>query len=159
MKAMQAMTRNVVCIHAHDSIETAKDIMDEWDIRHLPVVDHGKLVGMLSDRDILLRTSLTSNNVKVVDDCEVRDAMTARVITCSPTDSIAKIASAMTDKKIDSVPVVEDDGELVGLVTSTDLLELLKERDVLDSTRVLPWSYQLRFKGPNFNDGRPSYLE
>lgn len=158
MKAMQAMTRNVVCIHGHDNLETAHDIMQEWDIRHLPVVDHGRLVGMLSDRDILLRSELTENGVKIIQDMEVADAMTKKVLTCTPTDSIAKIATLMTDRKIDSLPVVEDDGELVGLVTSTDLLELLKERDVLDSTRVIPWSYQLKYKSNN-GSSNSSYLE
>lgn len=149
MKAMQAMTRNVVCIHANDTLESAKEIMGEWEIRHLPVVDDGKLIGILSDRDILLHSSMSPEGECHVNDCDVGEVMTRNVITCSPTDSIAKVATAMTDRKIDSLPVVESDGELVGLVTSTDLLELLKEKDVLDSGRLIPWSYHLRFRDTN----------
>ena len=157
MKAMQAMTRNVVCVQANDALESARDIMGEWEIRHLPVVDDGKVIGILSDRDILLHTSVGQEGEMVVEDLEVGDVMTRNLITCGPTDSIAKIATIMTDRKIDSLPVIEADGELVGLVTSTDLLELLKEKDVLDSGRLIPWSYHLRLRDANGYGSR--YIE
>lgn len=157
MKAMQAMTRNVVCIHPTDSLESAKDVMGEWEIRHLPVIEGGKLVGILSDRDILLHTTVGVSGDQVVTDIEVGEVMTHDVVTCYPSDSIAKIATIMTERKIDSLPVVESDGELVGLVTSTDLLELLKEKDVLDSGRLIPWSYHLRFR--DLGDYGSRYME
>lgn len=145
MKAMQAMTRDVICISPNEALEAAHDIMGEWDIRHLPVVEDGRLVGILSDRDVLLHSSKGAGNEWDVEEVDVGEVMTPDPITCSPTDSIAHIASVMTERKIDSLPVVEDDGDLVGLITSTDLLELLKEKDILDSSRQIPWKYQLKF--------------
>jgi CBS domain-containing protein len=149
MKAMQAMTRNVVCIHEDDSIEAARDIMKEWDIRHLPVVRDRMLVGILSDRDLLLHT----NGERIAGDGQVadrtvRETMTKKPITCNPTDSISHIAGLMVDNKIDCIPVVEeDDGELVGLVTTVDMLDLLREKEILDASRTAPWNFAVRLAG------------
>jgi acetoin utilization protein AcuB len=146
MKAMQAMTRDVICISPNDALEVAHDIMGEWDIRHLPVVEDGKLVGILSDRDVLLHSSQGVGREWDVEEVDVGDVMTPNPITCLPTDTIAHVARVMTERKIDSLPVVEEvGGDLIGLITSTDLLELLKEKDILDSTRQIPWKYQLKF--------------
>lgn len=149
MKAVQAMTRNVVVIREEDSLEVAFDLMKEWDIRHLPVVKAGLLVGVLSDRDILPFTKAKgTEGGSPLADLTVRETMTRRPVTCSPTQTIGQIAGLMLDHKIDFVPVVEDaDQELVGLITSTDLLDLLREREVLDATRTVPWSYAVRMLG------------
>jgi CBS domain-containing protein len=149
MKAMQAMTRNVICVHETDAIETARDIMKEWDIRHLPVVRDRMLVGILSDRDVLLHTSggQIAGDGQIADR-SVRETMTKKPITCCSADPISYIAGLMLDNKIDCVPVVEeDDGELVGLVTSFDLIELLREKDVLDASRTVPWNYAVKVAG------------
>jgi CBS domain-containing protein len=154
MKAMQAMTRNVVCIHEDDSLEVARDIMKEWDIRHLPVVRDKKLVGILSDRDVLLFTSAV-NTSSAVEDRSVFETMTKRPITCSSEDSIAHIAGLMIENKVDCIPVVEpEDNELIGLITTTDLIELLRERDILDASRTVPWGYAVRVVGQQ----HPGYL-
>jgi CBS domain-containing protein len=50
----------------------------------------------------------------------------------------------MIDNKIDCIPVVEDDKELVGLITSMDLIDLLRERETLDVSRVIPWGYRVQ---------------
>ena len=146
MKATQAMTRDVVFIHANDSLQAAQDIMNEWEFRHLPVVEGEKLIGIISDRDLLLYTHVDEDGVRALADLEVGEVMARKPVTCSPSYSIARIAAMMTERKIDCLPVVEDDGELTGLITSTDLIELLKEKDMLDSSRVVPWSYQLRLR-------------
>ncbi len=147
MKAMQAMTRNVVCIHEDDSLEVARDIMKEWDIRHLPVVRDRLLVGVLSDRDVLVYTEGSGRNAKLADR-SVRETMSKKPITSCAGDSISHIAGLMVENKIDCVPVVEDgDNELIGMITSTDLLELLREKEILDVSRSVPWSYAVRMLG------------
>lgn len=149
MKAMQAMTRNVVCVREEDDLEVARDLMKEWDIRHLPVVRGRILVGVLSDRDVLLHSSGERGvSESQVADRTVGETMTKRPMTCGATDSIAHIAGLMVDNKIDCVPVVEDeDGELIGLITSSDLLDLLREKDILDASRTVPFSYSVRYLG------------
>jgi len=137
MKALQAMTRNVVCIREQDSLQVARDLMAEWDIRHLPVTQGRKLVGILSDRDIL--PYLSGNPNIDLTRRTVGETMSKRTIVCRPSDSITRIASMMSTHKIDCVPVVEDEsGEIVGLVTSMDLVDLLKEREILDLSRMVP---------------------
>jgi CBS domain-containing protein len=144
---MQAMTRNVVCIHEDDSLEVARDIMKEWDIRHLPVVRDKRLVGILSDRDVLLYTTSVGSDA-ALEDRTVRETMSKRPITCGAGDSISHIAGIMVENKIDCVPVVDEgDCELIGLITTTDMLELLREREILDASRAVPWSYAVRMMG------------
>ena len=141
MIAMQAMTRNVVCVRGNDSLQVARDLMREWEIRHLPVVENRRLHGVISDRDLLpYLTSGGASSAKIL----VREAMSRRLITCSPSDSISHIAGLMIDNKIDCIPVVEDDKELVGLITSMDLIDLLRERETLDVSRVIPWGYRVQ---------------
>ena len=147
MKAMQAMTRNVVCIHEDDSLEVARDIMKEWEIRHLPVVRGMALVGVLSDRDLLLYTEADRTNCPAIAERSVGETMTRSPVTCRAGDSISHIAGLMVENKIDCVPVVEDDGEVIGMITSTDMLELLREREILDASRTVPWSYAVRMMG------------
>lgn len=143
MKAMQAMTRNVVCVREEDSLQTAKDLMREWDIRHLPVTRDGVLVGILTDRDILPYLPWRSSTDPT--GRSVGDAMARNPITCRPSDSISHIAGVMSANKIDCVPVVEEQsGEMVGLITSMDLVDLLREREILDVSRSVPWSYSVQ---------------
>ncbi len=147
MKAMQAMTRNVVYIYEDDTLEVAQDIMKEWDIRHLPVVRDRVLVGILSDRDLLVHAEGSISNSKL-SERSVRETMTKKPIVSCAGDSISHIAGLMVENKIDCVPIVEDDShELIGLVTSTDLLNLLREREMLDVSRSLPWAYAVRAYG------------
>ena len=145
MKAIQAMTRNVVCVSVDDELETVRDLMREWDIRHLPVTEDEHLVGMVSDRDVLMHLEQGDDGEWEVPEMSVGDVMAKKPLTCGPGDSISHVANLMIDNKIDSVPVLENDGSLVGLITSSDLIELLRERDVLDSGRTIPWSYQMHY--------------
>ena len=148
MKAMQAMTRNVVCIHEDDSLEVARDIMREWEIRHLPVVRGRSLVGVLSDRDLLLYTEASRKDRPSIADRTVGETMSKRPVTCMAGDSISHIAGLMVENRIDCVPVIEDDDdEVIGMITSTDMVELLREKDILDSSRTVPWSYAVRMMG------------
>lgn len=144
MKVMQAMTRNVVCIREEDNLQRAFDLMKEWDIRHLPVTTQGKLVGLVSDRDILAYSAWPGHQ-RMQATC-VSDVMTRKIITASPGDPISHIANIMSLNKIDCIPVLENDngGELVGLVTSMDLIDLLREKEILDLSRAVPWTYTVQ---------------
>lgn len=146
MKALHAMTRDVVCVHVHDRLQTAADLMCEWEIHHLPVVDGEKLVGLVSDREILLHTAMDSEGRKTINDCEVHQAMTSAPTTCDPGDSIEHIAETMLQSKIDCLPVVSSDGKLIGLLTSVDLIDLLRKGFGQDASKAVPWSYHIRLR-------------
>lgn len=142
MRASATMTRDVVCVPPELPLSRAWALMLELRVRHLPVVQRGSLVGIVSDRDVLARSALTDDGAVVVDDRYVGDAMTVGPFTCHTSTPVAVLAQTMIDHKIDALPVVaENDPEsIVGLVTSTDLLWLLID----DQARVLPLEFTLR---------------
>jgi acetoin utilization protein AcuB len=134
------MTRDVVVVGPDCSLATAWTIMQARRIRHLPVVQAGKLVGILSDRDVL-RWSPTSSEAQVEPSAQpVALAMTSSPLTCGPNERISELARMMIEQKIDAVPVVSREQKLVGLVTSSDLLSLLIEHA---ATRVLPFEFRV----------------
>jgi CBS domain-containing protein len=110
----------------------------------LPVTNDRKLIGIISDRDILPYVSdLASQELGVR---LVANVMTRQVLTVSPADPVSHIANVMSLYKIDCLPVVEDDGseQLVGLITSMDLVDLLREKEIFDVSRTVPWTYTVR---------------
>lgn len=147
MRATAAMTRNVICIQPDDSLEDAYSLMKEWNIRHLPVLEETVLVGMLSDRDVLLHASkkeIGGGLIEVhVPRVPVRQVMSRGLLTCRPTSSVAYVAGLMAEQKIDCVPVTDMDGRMIGLVTSTDLMQLLRDRDDVGG-KVIPFEFNLR---------------
>jgi acetoin utilization protein AcuB len=109
-------------------------------IRHMPVTRAGLLLGIVSDRDVLLAASTNDAGDVVVPAIPVGAVMTPSPITCEPSTSVADLARIMTERKIDAVPVLGPSGRLVGLVTSTDLLLLLIGQD---AARPLPFEFEV----------------
>jgi CBS domain-containing protein len=136
------MTRDVVCVEVDDSLTDAHQVMIEWEIRHLPVLDGKHLVGILSNRDVLARAAWTENGI-VVPDVPVEEVMTAKPFTCLASTDVTSIGESMIKHKIDCLPVVDRDGELVGLVTSSDLIEILISKEQASVRRPLPFHYMV----------------
>lgn len=134
------MTRDVIVVPPELSLQRAWDIMQRRRIRHLPVSRSGQLLGMLSDRDVLLHAHPDAAGQIQVPDVPVAIAMTATPVTCEPATRVADLVRVMTERKLDALVVVDDRGRLAGLVTSTDLLLLLLDGDPL---RPLPFDFQL----------------
>lgn len=120
------MTRDVVTVPSTATVADALDMLNAHTIRHLPVVEGGKVVGILSDRD--LRLAITGRP----DETTVADVLTRDPVTVSPDATVETAARLLVDHNVGCVPVVED-GELVGIVTASDLLrsyvELVAGRD------------------------------
>jgi acetoin utilization protein AcuB len=109
--------------------------------RHLPVTQGDSVIGMLSDRDVLLHSTLSANGELEVPDMPVADAMSLELHVCQPSTHITDLVKMMTERTIDAVVVVEGEDQLVGLVTSTDLLLLLIK---LEEAKVpLPFDYEI----------------
>lgn len=118
LRVRDLMTTALVTVKASDNLVSARAEMEVGVIRHLPVTDdRNRLVGVLSDRDIL---HLRATNKHVA------DVMTRDVLTVGPEAPAIDAASIMLDHKISSVLVVDDEGVLVGVVTQTDYLELAR---------------------------------
>jgi CBS domain-containing protein len=143
MKVDSAMTRDVICIEANDCLIDAQEIMREWEIRHLPVTQDGHLVGILSDRDVLAHAIKTEAGELLLPSIPIAEVMTRNPITCDVDADIASIGQTMLDEKIDSLPVVDDDGDLVGLITSSDLIQILVDRERMALGRPIPFAFKL----------------
>jgi acetoin utilization protein AcuB len=107
------MTREVITIGPDTPCEKARAVMDEHRIRHLPIVTGGRLVGMLSDRDIRSATGAVSARADHI--------MTRDPVTVTSRTRVEHAARRMLEGRFGALPVVDGD-MLVGIVTYTDLL-------------------------------------
>lgn len=114
MQLANAMTPNPITVGSRNTLATAKGLMDAGRFRRLPVVDGGKLVGILTERDIREHTG-------ALDRTRVDAAMRTGVITVTPGDSVENAARLMLEHKIGGLPVTTD-GQLAGIVTMTDIV-------------------------------------
>jgi len=135
------MTRDVIVVLPELSLRAAWSIMRQKHIRHLPVVRGGVLLGMLSDRDVLLHATPGEGYEPVVPDKLVGEAMTPAPMVCEPSTEVTTLVRIMIEKKIDAVPVMSSDDRLLGLVTTSDLLALLITSD---EARPLPFDFHVR---------------
>jgi len=126
----QVMTRDPALIGPNDTIRVAIERMRERGCRRLPVVENGKLIGIVSDRDLRRATNSpfvlrerSADNL-ILDQLTVRACMSLNPITITPHMPVVEAAKLMRDRKIGGLPVV-DKGMLVGIVTETDLLNYL----------------------------------
>jgi acetoin utilization protein AcuB len=127
MFVSKKMTRKLHCV---DPSETAKSVharMVDLNVRHMPVVENGKLVGILSDRDLLLH-AWSGLGYGFPEHLIAADIMTKDVVVAPVDIRLADAAQRMVDLKIDALPIVTPDGSMVGIITSTDLLKLVAER-------------------------------
>lgn len=121
------MPRKMVTISESDRLSTVEDIMTLGHVRHMPVVHAGKLVGVVSERD-LLRASLSNLNefgneerrafLQVV---EIGRVMSTPPVVTALDTSVEDAARVMAERKIGCLPVVDGD-HLLGLITETDVL-------------------------------------
>ena len=142
MRLQDIMSRAIKTTRPQATVAEAKDAMRTSGVRHLLVLDGRDVVGIVSDRDLGGR--LSANGAKI-EGLTVADLMTARVVTARPETTIRQAANLLRGHIIGCL-VVLDGGKPVGIVTTTDLLDLLgrgSERPIERSSR---WT--LRSRGP-----------
>jgi CBS domain-containing protein len=135
MKVKDIMVKEVATLDVNDELSLANDIMRLGRIRHLPVVDGSKLVGIVSERD-LFRTSLAQalgygsrDTRELMKTLHIKDVMVKEVLTVTPEMEVCEAVRLMIELKIGCLPVVENE-HLVGLLTETDvMLQFLKGCD------------------------------
>jgi acetoin utilization protein AcuB len=131
MKVRDVMTVDLLTIDPEASLREAADLMKRRGIRHVPVVHRtGRLVGILTDRDITHMAFVPALSEYVSWDPRrlkaprVRDAMTWSVVTTDPDATLVQAGFIMFQRRIGSLPVVEN-GRLVGILTERDVLAAL----------------------------------
>jgi len=143
MFARDYMTTPVVTVHPDDYLVDVRKSMQDQDVRHLPVVDGNKLVGIVSlntirDAAPSKATGLSIHEVHyLLSKMKIREVMKKEVVTCGPGDHVEDIARVMQTRRIGSVPVV-DEGKLVGILTNTDMFRILMKMLGMDKagTRI-----------------------
>jgi len=127
----EIMVGSPVTLKPEDTLNLANDLISLGRIRHIPVLEDGRLVGLLSERDLIGAAATQIFGLKqksksaLLKSVLIKDVMKKRVITVTAETKIAEAARLMADKKIGCVPVM-DDGRLVGLVTTTDILRYVE---------------------------------
>lgn len=128
LRVRDAMTREVVTLGPEASAAEAWGVCQELGIRHLPVVEGGRLVGLVSDRDLrdVSPPRGSGGERETLGWVRLRDIMSTDLVTIHPLDTIEHAAREIYDRKIGCLPVVAD-GELVGIITSQDMMRTLIE--------------------------------
>jgi CBS domain-containing protein len=127
----EIMMGSPVTLKSDDTLDLANDVISLGRIRHIPIVESGKLVGLLSERDLMGAAASQIFGLKqrtksaLLKGTLIKEVMKKRVITVEPDTAIRDAAHLMADKKIGCLPVVSE-GTLVGLVTTTDFLRYVE---------------------------------
>lgn len=132
-RVTDVMVRNVYTLTPEDSLQAAKDLMWEHNIRHVPVVDEDRdLVGLISHRDLIGLAVDTQSDLPlsaqqdVLASTLVGDVMTGEVATIEPGEPLREAASTMLEQKFGCLPVVSGT-RLVGILTESDFVRLAAE--------------------------------
>ncbi|MCM8594044.1 HPP family protein [Accumulibacter sp.] len=121
--AYQIMQRPVIPVFSDEAVERAWRILLERRIHQAPVLDRGhRLVGMVSERDLLTVLNVDHGRLRDVLARQVGDVMTTPVVTADPITDIRRIAQVMLEHAVDGVPIVNDTDALVGFVSRSDIL-------------------------------------
>lgn len=115
----EVMTRDVQTISTQETVQRAAQLMDELNVGAIPVVDDGKLVGMVTDRDITVRSVAVGQDPTTT---RVNDVMSTDVRTCTIDQSVEDVLAQMADVQIRRVPVLDGNGQIIGIVSLGDVV-------------------------------------
>lgn len=129
MKVSQIMSAHPVTVGLDDSLSVVKDIFDNARFHHLLVIEEGKLIGVLSDRDLLKNISCNiGTNVYTPKDLDtlkkrVHQVVTRKLITLGPDATIEDAVALFNTHRISCIPIVDADGAAVGILSWRDILK------------------------------------
>lgn len=112
------MTRDVQTISPQDTVQRAAQLMDELNVGAIPVLDGDQLVGMITDRDITVRSVAVGQNPTST---QVADVMSTDVRTCTADQSVEEVLDTMGDIQIRRIPVLDDQSKVIGIVSLGDV--------------------------------------
>jgi acetoin utilization protein AcuB len=145
------MSRDVITVTPDTSMMKASKILKEKNIRRLPVVDEtGKMVGIVTDRDIKEASPSKATTLDVhelyylLSEIKIKDIMTKNPFCVNENGTVEKAAVVMREKKVEGLPVVDDDDKVVGIITETDIFNVM-----IDITGVYQGGLQMGFQLPN----------
>jgi CBS domain-containing protein len=130
MRASEIMTKNVRTAAPTATLREVAAMMRDGDMGAVPIVDNGKLIGIVTDRDIVVRAVSESKST----DSPISEAMTTELFTVSPDDFVFEAIRLMGDKQVRRIPVINTDGSLAGIIAMADVaLEMEDEREIAET--------------------------
>jgi acetoin utilization protein AcuB len=125
------MSKDLVTVDVNDSMQDAAKLIKENNIRGLPVMKKDKLVGIVTDRDLKRASASDANTLEIhellflISKIKVKDIMTKDPITIPLDSTIDEAAEVLLDNKLSGAPVMDDKGQVVGIITQTDIFRVM----------------------------------
>jgi acetoin utilization protein AcuB len=139
MRVENLMKTKVFTVDQHDLIDRVFFLIHYEKVRHIPVVDKGKVIAIVSDRD-LYKVLGPKNNSNVIESGvgkntaelhvvtpKVQHIMRRGVLTVNPDTYVSEAAAIMADNKVGALPVVDNDNKLLGIISATDILRVFSK--------------------------------
>ena len=124
------MTRSVKTASREMTLREVARLMREGDMGAMPIVEDGKLIGIVTDRDIVVRAIAEGRDAST----RIGDVMTTEIFSVKPDDFAFEAIRLMGDKQIRRVPVINEAGELAGIIAMADIaLEMEDEREIAET--------------------------
>lgn len=125
MQAAELIQREIVTCSSRDTLEHVASMMWKYDIGCVPVVsDDGRLVGMITDRDVSMAAYLQGAPLRSI---TVSSVMVKEVVTCKELDDVREVEQVMSHRQVRRVPVIDDGGKLIGMITINDMARAAHE--------------------------------
>lgn len=129
-RCKEIMTRQVTTATREMSLQDVAILMREGDMGSLPVVENGKLAGIVTDRDVVVRAVAENKSA----DTPIGDVMTTEVFSVKEDDFVFEAIRLMGDRQVRRVPITDEAGELVGIIAMADVaLETEDEREIAET--------------------------
>ena len=125
------MSKDVVTVDVDDSMQDATRLLKEHNIRGLPVMEKGKLVGVVTDRDLKKASASDATTLEIhellymISRIKVKEIMTKNPITIPVDSTIDEAAEVLLENKLSGAPVVDDKGQVVGIITQIDIFRVI----------------------------------
>jgi len=130
MRCREIMTSNVKTATRDQSLREVAAIMRDGDMGSIPVVEDGKLVGIVTDRDIVVRSIAEGKDAS----SPISEAMTTEIFSVKPDDFVFEAIRLMGDKQVRRIPVVDETGVLAGIIAMADVaLETEDQREIAET--------------------------
>ncbi|HEX8370179.1 MAG TPA: CBS domain-containing protein [Pyrinomonadaceae bacterium] len=129
-RCREIMTRNVTTATRAMSLQAVAALMRDGDMGSLPIVENGKLVGIVTDRDIVVRAVAAGRDAATA----IGEVMTAEIFAVRAEDFVFEAIRLMGDRQVRRVPVINENGELIGIIAMADVaLETEDEREIAET--------------------------
>ncbi|MCA1624942.1 MAG: CBS domain-containing protein [Acidobacteria bacterium] len=129
-RCREIMTGNVKTANREMSLQEVAVLMRDGDMGAIPVLENGKLVGIVTDRDIVVRAIAEGRDAET----KIGDVMTTEIYSVKSDDFVFEAIRLMGDKQVRRIPVVSETGELAGIIAMADIaLEMEDEREIAET--------------------------